>query len=409
MDDIDWQVYIQDLEAKLKSHTDTVDLEGDTTVDLRKEIAKLKESHLRLNQHTSEIEARLAKSDTRSSALLAQIERHEKDAVDREQAYRDLERHAALLDTSKENKLLLEELVEKDKRISSLERQIEEQSNAQEDRERLLKTVAEEKAIQLELQSKLASLQEKSSSFGASSREPSVISFEDEKEGAPHSSPLHPVKVLTAHDVQGSSRGLSSDAHVARLELELQELATKCAQAESRYAEAELQIAELTTQLSEAKLIHAELDDVLPESELSPSTEARDDISESDSLSVQTPRESSPSSSPIRPSSARRGSSAGTTLNSALAVKHRDFRVGRGFGELQRVRPQSLSQELSSAQLLDSPPVSWNGPSALRLTTSPSRQSLPAMQKSLRSSQSLEAELRFVHEVRLVPACSMMA
>jgi hypothetical protein len=39
---------------------------------------------------------------------LAQIERHEKDAVDREQAYRDLERHAALLDTSKENKLLLD-------------------------------------------------------------------------------------------------------------------------------------------------------------------------------------------------------------------------------------------------------------------------------------------------------------
>jgi hypothetical protein len=62
-------------------------------------------------------------SSNSSLFLLAQIERHEKDAVDREQAYRDLERHAALLDTSKENKLLLEELVEKDKRISSLERQ----------------------------------------------------------------------------------------------------------------------------------------------------------------------------------------------------------------------------------------------------------------------------------------------
>jgi hypothetical protein len=36
MDDIDWQVYIQDLEAKLKSHTEKVDLEGETTVDLRK-------------------------------------------------------------------------------------------------------------------------------------------------------------------------------------------------------------------------------------------------------------------------------------------------------------------------------------------------------------------------------------
>jgi hypothetical protein len=115
MDDIDWQVYIQDLEAKLKSHTEKVDLEGEmcriwqgvplsqTCVGLVGDVipsaSRSPSEDPQLNQHTSEIEARLAKSDTRSSALLAQIERHEKDAVDREQAYRDLERHAALLDT----------------------------------------------------------------------------------------------------------------------------------------------------------------------------------------------------------------------------------------------------------------------------------------------------------------------
>jgi len=65
-------------------------------------------------------------------------------------------------------------------------------------------------------------------------------------------------------------------------------------------------------------------------------------------------------------------------------------------------RPQSLSQELSSAHSpgLSSRP-SWGGPNSLLLAPSSSRQSMPIMKPS-RSLQSLEAELKFVHEVSLL-------
>jgi kinesin family protein 4/21/27 len=373
--------------------------------ELRKEIARLKEANDRLSQHSSEIETRLTKSEGHAAVLIAQIEKHEKEVMERVQAYRDLEAHVALLDTSKDNKLLLESLAEKEQRISQLEQQIIDQTAGLTEREQLRQSVQVEKAAQAELRAKLAHLEVSSAS---STRDASIASFDDAKEQLPNRSPVPTVKELTPPESPSSVRPTSNDDHVAQLEAALRDLEARCADAEARYSEAEHQIAELSTQLSEAKLVHAELDDVMPVSPGAPSPGITDDTSESGSTTtLQTPRGSSRSSSPVRFAS-QRGSTSSTLapVNGAVALKHRDFRHGRGsFGDLKRARPQSLSQELSSAQSLESSPrASWTGPpSALRLATSPSkhRQSLPAAStlKPLRSPSSLEAELRFVHEV----------
>ena len=372
--------------------------------DLRKEITRLKEANDRLTQHTSEIETRLSKSEGHAAVLIAQIEKHEKETLEREQAYRDLEAHVALLDTSKDNKLLLESLAEKEQRISALEQQVIDQTAGQSEREQLRQSVQVEKAAQAELRAKLAQLEV---SAANSTRDTSLSSFDDVKEQLPNRSPVPTVKELTPPESPTSVRPTHNDDHVAQLEAALRELEARCAEAESKYSEAEHQIAELSTLLSEARLVHAELDDVMPISPGAPSPGVHDDTSDSGSTTLQTPRDSSRSSSPVRLAT-RRGSTPSmlTPLTGAVALKQRDFRHGRGsFGDLKRARPQSLSQELSSAQSLDSSPrASWTGPpSALRLATSPRnhRQSLPAapMLKPLRSSSSLEAELRFVHGV----------
>lgn len=394
-------MYIQDLETKLKSHADTSDSHGEAVTELRKEIAKLKESNERLNQHATEIEARLAKSDTHSSSLVAQLERYETEAAARERAYHDLERHVAVLDTSQDNKLLLEELSEKNDRIVLLERQIEQGAVDREEQQNLRRSIAVEQAAQAELRARL--LEVSTSTTQSGNRDTPNMSFDDAKEQLPQRSPVPTVKELTPPDSPGSIRPISQDEQVVQLEAALKDLAARCAEAESRASEAEHHIADLTTQLSEAKLIHAEMDDVLPISSPLPSPGLRDDISESGSTTLQTPVGPSPATSPGRPSVGRRGSlPIMTPTNGAItALKPRDFRLGRGFGETKQKRPQSLSQELHSAQSLESSlRTSWGGPpNSLRLTTSPSRLSLPAMQKPMRSSQSLEAELKFVHEV----------
>jgi kinesin family protein 4/21/27 len=374
------------------------------SAELRKEIAKLKESNSTLHQHTVALEARLAKSEAHSHDHGAQIERHEKDAAKREAAYRDLEAHINLLDTSKDNKVLLAELEQRDSRIAELEKQHE--TIRDEERANLQKAVAE-KAVQVELREQVSGLQSSAKAGQESKSMSKKLSSVVLRDITPPASPPP-----TDEDTDGDDQG----AELRRLKQLLQELSARCTDAESRYSEAEGKITELTTQLSEVKLIHDEIDDVLP---LSPGmTSPSDDVSENGST-VQTPRTQELS---ISPKGSRRGSRP-VSSGSMVGAKGKDFLGGRGFREYRaarsvrlsgvfceravadEVRPQSLSQELSSAQSLGlSSRASWGGPSSLLLGASPTRLSMPVMQEQLRSQRSLEAELKFVHRVCSCPS-----
>ena len=298
-------------------------------------MAKLRESNERLTLHTTEIEARLAKSETHSTGLLAQIEKHEQMAVQRETAYRELERHIAILDTSKDIKLLLAEIETKDRRIADLDRELQEKDEGlTEERAQLLGTVEFEKAQTAELRAKLSSLELSTSSMASVRKQASNMSLDDAKEVISSRSPVMPVRELTPPDSPESQQPATSahEDQIVQLEAALKELSARCADAEMRYTDAESQIAELNSQLSEAKLIRDEMADILPVSPVPASPANTDDVSDAGTM-LQTPRGMSPNTSPLRMGS-RRGSVPALVVD----TKARDFRGGRGPGETRRAR-----------------------------------------------------------------------
>jgi predicted nucleic acid-binding Zn-ribbon protein len=117
--------YIKDLENRLKSTTDEGDTNLAVVVDLRKDLAKYRDSEANSERYIRDLEVRLAKSDGAVSSLTAQVEALERDVARREEAYKDLESRLALLDTGSDNKLLLEELDEREKRVLELERNLD--------------------------------------------------------------------------------------------------------------------------------------------------------------------------------------------------------------------------------------------------------------------------------------------
>lgn len=116
------ETYVRDLEAKLKGMTDQDETSNGLLSELKKEVAKYREGEGRSERYIKDLEARLAQSDEANVSLRSQIEALERDVQRREEAYKDLEGRAALLDTSDQQKLLLEELDEKQKRVLELER-----------------------------------------------------------------------------------------------------------------------------------------------------------------------------------------------------------------------------------------------------------------------------------------------
>ncbi|WVF71534.1 hypothetical protein IAT40_006342 [Kwoniella sp. CBS 6097] len=412
------EVYIQDLEAKLKAHAEKEDSHSDVVAELKKDIAKLRENNAALNENAAELEARLSKSETSSITLAAQVEKHEREAERRKVAYRELESHIALLDTSKDNKMLLQELDERDRKIAELQRAFDEKVTFDEtERTQLLEAVQMEKSIQFELRSNLAALQPPSASTRGPSSPSSVGAGENLESAINSRTPRPMTKELTPPDSpqSPSSEDVPNNEDVEALKAALRELSARCSDAESR-------VADLTTQLSEAKLVHDEMDDVMPPSPapVTPTvnTEEEDSAPSEAETTLQTPKDSTVTASPSR----RRGSMP--IISSNGKAKERDFRGGRGYGDSnhsnnnKRTRPQSLSQELSSAQPLGSSSRAfWTHTSSL-LVSSPTTNAItngnnhsptgqvqsasPIAQGSLkpsRSSQSLEAELKFVHRI----------
>ncbi|GAA5978339.1 hypothetical protein JCM10908_004320 [Rhodotorula pacifica] len=120
------EAYVRDIESKLKEVDEAGEANGSAMSDLRKELARSREQTLSTEVYIKELEARLAQADTTTTSLRRQIETLERDVVQREEAHRELEARVALLDNSSETKLLIAEIDEKDRRLSDLERSLDE-------------------------------------------------------------------------------------------------------------------------------------------------------------------------------------------------------------------------------------------------------------------------------------------
>ena len=328
------QSYIADLERKLKAHSEQEATNTATVVDLQRELTKSKDSTLRLNAHVSGLESRLASSEAHSSSLTAEIEKHEKEAQQQASAYRNLESHIAILDTSEDTKALLEELDHRDIRIGEL----------QDLRDSMHQTLSEQKAKivdtsgqeRQELRAHITSRNMSNSTLMMNHN----ASFEDAKEviypGGSTGLSREELTPPVSPQLQPSSNPLKPD-EVLKLQAAMEALAARCIESESRYHLANSKVADLTAQLSEANLIRAELDDV-PVSAGMTSPSRRDAVSE-DGSKLETPQASSPSPSLTESNGyRRRGLKIATSAGSTIAIQGRDFRVGRGSGESQRVQ-----------------------------------------------------------------------
>ena len=328
------QSYIANLEEKLNAHSEQEAANTAIIVDLQREITRSKDSTLRCDAHISGLELRLANSEANSSSLTIEIEKLGKEAEQKASAYHNLLPHIGTLNTSKDTKKLLEELDHRDSRIAELEglRDIGHETPPKQK----ARTIGASEQIKQELCAHLVNRNPSNPTLPMAHN----ASFENAKEvmypsgsaglsredlTPPESPQLQPMSNLPKTD------------EVVELQAALEALTTRCTEYESRCHQANSKVADLATQLSEAQLIRAELNDVLPGS-AGISSPTRGDEASEDGSTLETPQASSSSSSPTKSNGfLRRGLLASLSSESTDAIKGRDFHVGRGSGEPQRI------------------------------------------------------------------------
>lgn len=408
------EAFIQELEAKLKAYADEEDTHTVVVTGLKKEIVKLRESGASSAKNVSELEAQLATSETLREDLAILIEKSERDVTIHEKAFHDLETHMVHPEAADHNKRLLEELAQKNSKITELEDQLKEKVHFRFEQKgtgtELYEAVEAEQSIQKELDSNFA-LSEISS--GSNTR---PVTPPCERTDASALTLVNDDnKVTLGHGVPHNQADRES-SQLEQLRKELEELSAK-------YSDSKVRIADLTAKLSEASHARDVTDDMVEVAQMTTEKLSGTDNEEEDGISRGDVAISPSESNSILGSDKEQISMRRTSLpllnRSGISVEQ-GFRGGRGYSnskkrnrwvatillgnmrETNRYLPiyrlQSLSPELSSAQSsATSPRAMWSLPITKFHLSSPTAPARPA---SSRSSQSLKAELRFIHCVR---------
>ncbi|KIY36221.1 kinesin family member 21A [Cryptococcus gattii E566] len=374
------EAFIQDLEAKLEAYADKEDTHTLVVTELKKEIVKLCENGASSSKNVSELEARLATSETLREDLAALIEKSEKDAAIHEKAFHDLETHMIHLEAADHNKRLLEELTQKNSKITELEDQLKEKVHCQFEQRgsELYEAIEAEQSMQKELDSKFDLSDISSSSDARPVTQPPC-----ERSDASASTFVNDDAKATL----GNAANRES-SQLEQLKKELEELSAK-------YSDSEARIADLTAKLSGASHARDVTDDMVEVSQMTTEKLSRTDNEKEDGVSRG---DFSILGSDNKQTLMRR-TSLPLLDRSGISVEQ-GFRGGRGYSNSKRNRLQSLSLELSSARSwATSPRAMWSLPvTKFHLSSMPMAPARPAAESS-RSSQSLEAELRFIHRV----------
>lgn len=272
-----------------------------------------------MSQHTAELESRLVSSENRTTSFLSQIEKHEKDIERRDQAYKDLEAHISLLDTTADNKALLEELHERDSRILEMTKEHEEKE------EKLSRELAEVSADVARERERSTS----STTTGTMSAFPSGVTMTSRSM----------LNGSSSGSIGPASDGLPAGPsdEVDQLRQALRALTANYQDSEQRYSQAESKIADLSQLLSEARLVHAEIDDVLPPSPNAPSS-TLDEASDESTTTLQTPAEELETLENSPTKASRKWHRGSMPTISTVSLKGRDFRLGRGVSDSRRGR-----------------------------------------------------------------------
>lgn len=317
------ETYIQDLEAKLKTYADKEDTHILVATELKKEIAKLRESGATSAKNVSELEARLTTSEALRENLATQVEKYERDAAIHEKAFRELEAHIAHLEAADHNKRLLEELAQKNSKITELEDQLKAkgQSHFEQKEKELSETVEDEQSTQKGLDSKFA-LSEISSGSNTGPVAPPC----ERADASALAVGIEGPKTILDKEMPPSQADRES-SQLEQLKKELKELSAK-------YSESETRIADLTAKLSEASLVQGVTDDMVKVAQ--PTTEELSQTHNQDEdgvgrkgIAVSRAESNSSLDSDEEQTSMRRASLP--LLNRSNISVKQGFRGGRGY------------------------------------------------------------------------------
>ncbi|GAA6004770.1 hypothetical protein JCM10207_001008 [Rhodosporidiobolus poonsookiae] len=354
------EAYVKDLESRLRDVDEAGDAHGLAVSELRKEITKNREQAETTELYIKEMEERLAKADESNAALRRQVEVLEREISRREEAHKELEARVSLLDTSKEQKLLLAEIDEKDRRLLELERSLDDLKTkadaAEGEAERLQRLADEEKAAKEDLEGQVRTLERAAIVRRSVPDTPPQTPGELSEGEAAANGEATPTKTAPP-DLQRQLDDLQA-THTSTL----QELEA----AQDKYRESLKEIEDLNSQVQEAKLLRSQrsfsdLSDTAASPASTTTTFANGISSASRSDELEDEDEVEELASP-RPGSSRSASPASfrTTPRTPharrsmpLSPQHRlSFLGPRGPGATSpshlRSASLSLSQELSS-------------------------------------------------------------
>lgn len=343
--------YIRDLESKFRSFTDNDDRQTEVIASLSQDLQALKGEAAKSNTYISQLESRVASSESRTNELASLVERYEQEAEEREKSFRDLEGRLALLDN--------EHSEHSDHRVDQLLEELDE-------RERKIE----------ELEGRLHSSHE--------SRELAPV----DSKATPSTPPETPPVLRTIAE--------DSNAEVEKLRRENQALQFRLRDLEQHIGAPATPILDPPAEQDEE--LETDHDDDADSGNKRGST---GESSESDTT-LETPKLASRTVSP---------QIHDDPLNSQRSpyssFRAGDFRSRQAAGEPRLLRPLSLSQGLSALSYSGSSPrYSWSAPGngllaferSPKLDRSPKRQSMPFDSKPLRSAQSLEIDLNLLQK-----------
>lgn len=311
------EAFIQDLEAKLEAYADREDTHTLVVTELKKEIVKLCENGASSSKNVSELEARLATSETLRKELAALIEKSERDATVHEKAFHDLETHMIHLEAADHNKRLLEELAQKNCKITELEDRLKEKVHCQFEQRgpELYEAVGAEQSMQKELDSKFDL-----SDISASSNARPVTPRCERSDASASTFVNDDAKAMIGNGVP----------LIEQLKKELEELSAK-------YSDSKARIADLTAKLSEASHARDVTDDMVEVPQLTTEKLSRTDNEEEDGVSTGDFPESDSILDSDNKQTLMRRRSLPLLDRSGMSVEQ-GFRGGRGYSNSKRNR-----------------------------------------------------------------------
>ncbi|CAG8542233.1 10754_t:CDS:2 [Paraglomus occultum] len=123
------ELYIKDLENKLERHADEQKKDQDLITDLRSKINQMKNNGSNSEGYIQDLETRLSKSEEARQQLVQTCERLEKRLQRQEESYQELEDRLKEADVEADKQTLLNALTDRNRRITQLEKKVEELIN----------------------------------------------------------------------------------------------------------------------------------------------------------------------------------------------------------------------------------------------------------------------------------------